>query len=252
VLVVDTEPPKRDVLHPAWLLLLVAIGVITLLYLLYIWPSLPDRIPIHMDAAGVIDGWVDKTPGGAAMLLFGQWIVIGVFALVYFMIPISKRQIDAAKPIESREQGRRFRYLMSACMVFSGAALAAILGFLPITLAQGGIGMRLFAFVIILIFAVVAFMLIVMFRVGQGGSKLKTPSSPDGSAGREDSRTRISNTDDDIYWKLGQFYVNPKDPAVFVEKRFGIGWTVNFGNVLGWVFFGVLIAVIVVSMVLAS
>jgi uncharacterized membrane protein len=271
VLVVDTEPPKRDVLHPAWLLLLAVIGIITLLYLLYIWPSLPDRMPIHMDAAGVIDGWADKTPGGVVTLLFVQWIIIGVFALVYLMIPLSKRQIDASKPLESREQGRRFRYTMSACLVFSGAALAAILGFFQISFARGDSGMQLFVVTLvtlILIFAVIVVMLVVMFRVGQGGSKLRVKVIHDGhmdSEGLEDpegseganspdntnsSRVRMTNTDDDVYWKLGQFYFNPKDPAVFVEKRFGLGWTINFGHVLSWLFFGGLIAVIVVSMAL--
>ena len=39
--------------------------------------------------------------------------------------------------------------------------------------------------------------------------------------------------DDDRYWVGGFFYNNPDDPAVFVPKRFGMGWTVNFGNPKG-------------------
>jgi len=31
-------------------------------------------------------------------------------------------------------------------------------------------------------------------------------------------------------WYYGIFYVNPKDPKIFVQKRFGFGWTLNFGN----------------------
>ena len=38
------------------------------------------------------------------------------------------------------------------------------------------------------------------------------------------------NKDDDRYWKGGLFYYNPQDPSIFVEQRFGVGWTVNFGN----------------------
>ena len=36
--------------------------------------------------------------------------------------------------------------------------------------------------------------------------------------------------DDDRYWPGGIFYNNPDDPAVFVPKRYGLGWTVNFGH----------------------
>jgi uncharacterized membrane protein len=35
---------------------------------------------------------------------------------------------------------------------------------------------------------------------------------------------------DDRFWKLGVFYVNAVDPSWLVEKRFGFGYTLNFGN----------------------
>jgi uncharacterized membrane protein len=34
-------------------------------------------------------------------------------------------------------------------------------------------------------------------------------------------------------WK-GSFYSNPSDPALLVQKRFGIGYTLNFGNPWNW------------------
>src|SRR6201987_6566316 len=39
----------------------------------------------------------------------------------------------------------------------------------------------------------------------------------------------------DRCWKAGIFYVNRADPALFVEKRVGIGYTLNFGNPWSWV-----------------
>ena len=38
----------------------------------------------------------------------------------------------------------------------------------------------------------------------------------------------------DDKWK-GVFYSNPDDPAVLVAKRYGIGYTLNFGNPWSWV-----------------
>jgi uncharacterized membrane protein len=35
---------------------------------------------------------------------------------------------------------------------------------------------------------------------------------------------------DDKYWILGSIYVNRADPSFFVERRVGVGWTLNFGN----------------------
>jgi uncharacterized membrane protein len=34
----------------------------------------------------------------------------------------------------------------------------------------------------------------------------------------------------DACWRWGLFYVNPADPSILIEKRFGIGYTLNFGN----------------------
>jgi uncharacterized membrane protein len=65
-------------------------------------------------------------------------------------------------------------------------------------------------------------------KVGQGGSRvtIKTGS---------DNQVTAVNPDDDQYWKYGVFYVNRNDPALFLEKRAGIGWTLNFGHPLSWV-----------------
>jgi len=34
-------------------------------------------------------------------------------------------------------------------------------------------------------------------------------------------------------WR-GWIYQNPDDPALFVPKRVGIGWTINFGHPWAW------------------
>jgi uncharacterized membrane protein len=36
--------------------------------------------------------------------------------------------------------------------------------------------------------------------------------------------------DDPLNWKLGIIYVKKEDARIFVPKRLGIGWTINFGN----------------------
>lgn len=46
----------------------------------------------------------------------------------------------------------------------------------------------------------------------------------------------------DRAWKLGLIYFNPEDPALFVEKRFGVGYTVNFARPGAWLFIGSILA----------
>ncbi|HEX6479590.1 MAG TPA: DUF5808 domain-containing protein [Ktedonobacteraceae bacterium] len=54
--------------------------------------------------------------------------------------------------------------------------------------------------------------------------------------------------DDNRYWYAGFFYNNPDDPALFVPKRYGLGWTLNFGHPQAKL---VLIGSLVVILVLA-
>ena len=45
-----------------------------------------------------------------------------------------------------------------------------------------------------------------------------------------------SSPSDDAYWKWGMFYFNKDNPDLFVEKKFGVGWTVNFARPGIWLF----------------
>jgi uncharacterized membrane protein len=51
---------------------------------------------------------------------------------------------------------------------------------------------------------------------------------------------------DDRYWKFGIFYVNAEDPALFVSKRIGVGWTLNHGHPISWIILVVIIAIPIV------
>ena len=39
----------------------------------------------------------------------------------------------------------------------------------------------------------------------------------------------------DRYWKLGLFYFNGNDSAVIVEKRWGLGYRLNFARPTAWI-----------------
>lgn len=82
-------------------------------------------------------------------------------------------------------------------------------------------------------------------RMGQGGSRLSAepgdapPTGPD----------VIGDRTDDRHWKWGLFYSNPNDPALWVEKRFGIGWTINMARPGAWL---TIIAILTVGLVVPA
>jgi uncharacterized membrane protein len=53
-------------------------------------------------------------------------------------------------------------------------------------------------------------------------------------AGRKDLAAPIGDRTPDECWKFGQLYFNPDDPAIWVEKRAGVGYTLNFGRPASW------------------
>jgi len=77
----------------------------------------------------------------------------------------------------------------------------------------------LFLLILVLLLASI----LILFWHPQRSRTSATPS-PD----RE--RTSPVFRDDDRFWYAGYFYNNPDDPALFVPKRFGFGWTLNFGH----------------------
>ncbi|MCS4593175.1 hypothetical protein KTJ89_09305 [Brevibacterium sediminis] len=50
---------------------------------------------------------------------------------------------------------------------------------------------------------------------------------------------------DDSNWKLGLFYASMRDRAPLIPKRYGWGWTVNFGSPWIWLA-GVILVIVVV------
>jgi uncharacterized membrane protein len=145
------------------------------------------------------------------------------------------------------EGERRFRLVIVSIIVAIEYFLALLFtwtGLLPLSHKQTGppgLGLIL---VFSLAFAVVTTVL--MMWVGQGGTRLV------GSAGAEPGAVApVGDRTPDKYWKLGLIYVNRDDPALFVEKRFGIGYTLNFGHPGVWVFLALLVAVFVAIILFA-
>ena len=50
---------------------------------------------------------------------------------------------------------------------------------------------------------------------------------------------------------FGSIYNNPNDPSLFVQKRFGVGWTVNIGNTKGKLFFFSPFIIVIVVLIIA-
>ncbi len=235
--IVDTAFRKRiKRASPWWFLAYVLIILATIGIGFILYDKIPNQIPMNYNLHGEVTNWAQKSYRVLFFIPSVQIFMLCIMAFVYWIIGKSKQQIDATHPEESIKQNTIFRYRWSAFTVFMGLLLIIMFGFMQLTM----IGMIQNLWFVTIIPTIITFIIIIAAIVlsvttGQGGSRLSRKNHPSGD---------IINHDDDKYWKLGMFYYNPDDPAVFVEKRFGVGWTNNFARPLSWIFFIGLFALI--------
>ena len=190
------------------------------------WDSIPARIPIHWGVSGQPDAWAARSLasvfGGAAIGV----LMCSFLLSLWYAVLRGVRRIHSSGARAVREA--RFIRAISFFLLGMEDWLALLMGllslaplrenleapvpFLPILLGQT-----------LLIGAIFA----ISYRAGQGGWRWATAGENETLP--PDSAPVGDRTPDEC-WKLGIFYFNRNDPALFVEKRFGIGWTVNMAN----------------------
>ena len=194
------------------------------------WREIPDPMPVHWDIAGNPNGWMPKTWLPYAELTAGEVVLCLILTFAIVGMLYFSRQI-AASGVRAREESR-FRWIGIAAML-AGSYLAAALAFLPLspraTFSFGGVTFFL---------AVMIVGSIELVRRGQGGARV-VPAA---------AEPIVSDRTPDACWKWGAIYYNPEDPALIVEKRFGIGWTLNFAHRGAWIFMGLALVSVALSL----
>jgi uncharacterized membrane protein len=207
------------------------------LYLNHRWADIPERFPIHWSMDGQPNGWSTRTMAGVyGPLLIAAVICLTLTALAYGVLHRS-RPIHPSGRAGEAEAG--FRVTVAGILVAAQYLLAAIFGWTAILpLRSIGSGPPVVWGVLVPTLAFVVLTTALLVRKGQGGTRALR-DSPDLAA--DASRQPIGDRTEDRYWKGGFLYVNSQDPALFVEKRFGIGYTLNFGRPGSWIIVAALV-----------
>jgi uncharacterized membrane protein len=211
-----------------WFIPHLLVAAVTAIFTVVNYEAFPDRIVMQYGLDGTPTNVVDKSWPVVLFPVWMQLFMIVTFAVVNYGIAAGKQQIDASNPRSSLKRNLIFRRKWSAFTLGSGFLLTAMFGLFPIQQLYGLDMNVLFAAVLTVVTIVLLWTIRLGFVTGQGGSRIKLPDEPG------EAPTGKVNRDDDRYWILGQFYYNPEDPALFLEKRFGIGWTMNFARPLAW------------------
>lgn len=221
-----------------------AILLATAIWLHLHWMEIPAVFPVHWGLDGRPNGWARRTPLGVyAPLVMGAVICAGVLVLNYGIAAFSRRIHVRGRAGETE---RRFRSMMLWLLTgveYLTALLLAWVGLLALRNSQEGPNITV---ILVGSLVVTAGTIFIYVRYGQGGTRLAESSSPQVLSVTQPSV--VGDRSLDRYWKAGMFYVNRDDPALIVEKRFGIGYTMNFGHPLSWV---ILLLLVVAPLVFA-
>jgi len=209
-----TDPPRFPWL---WLAPALIVTLATVVIGVLRYPSMPEVLAVHYGAKGA-PRLVAKSVGTAFSLVFVQ---LGVTALLMsFAVGIvfrGRSDIDPAQPVASARWHRRYMTLGAKALL--GLLAMIDLGLLGSSLLMwtGTVTSWAPLVVVLPILAGVVVAVVVLARNNRERDK-----------GDED--TGLTHRDDDAYWRGGLFYVNRDDHALWIPRRFGLGWTLNFGN----------------------
>lgn len=240
VQVTDLSVRSQDEMLPWYMYLfpmLVTLGVIV--YTAIQYPTLPEQIPTHWGPSGQPDAFTTKSPVSVITLPLILLVMQGMFLMIIETTKRSGIKLSATSTEASRIRQLTLRKYSSWFMFLVSLLMTMLFSFLQLsTIHEGLFGeglMLLFPFVFLLV--ILGGTMVFAFKVGRAG-KVVESNPVEG----------IRDLDEDQYWKGGLFYFNKNDPSIFVEKRFGVGWTLNFANPKGYLLvFGPLVVILVLS-----
>lgn len=213
------------------------IVLITIVVTLFFYRSIPNEFPVHWNSQNVPDRIVEKTYLSVLMVPAIQLLMIPVMAFSNYSFIKSKQKLLSNYPQLTSKQSKQFRKAWSVYFLIVSVALQllfTLINFYALFIADDS-GFEWVSIVIgIFIVGIIGYSLFLTWKYGQGGEKLVYSEIKENSE-------EFTEVDEEKYWKWGVFYYNPEDPAVFVEKRFGIGSTINMARWQSWLAIGGLI-----------
>ncbi|MGX6969508.1 DUF1648 domain-containing protein [Vagococcus bubulae] len=217
-MVLDLHYRENMTIFPTWLLVAIQLIIIAIEIIITIKNQaiIPDKIIMQWDFQGNPTRMVDKTWFNIYSLPVIQLVMVFILS---FTNESYKRGKQRVMNNQSVKWSQSFRKISS----YIGTVIAVLVQIMMFSIQMTSVvpfltekTMSKIVFILIGIMLLTIIGLMVIY--GQSGSRLD-PSSVTPQA-----------YDDDKYWKWGMFYFNREDPSFWVEKRMGIGMTINLAN----------------------
>ena len=238
------KPKKDDKLRPInnnWFLLLLIVPIVIIIITMYRYNFSPETI----NFMGISNIEFGKLSIKEVFVLFqfpiAQLFTITLMYIINKIIVNSRVDLNSGEIEKSIIRKKKFRRLGSILMLFTSIEITIMFSTLQIAMLYN-FNITMINNIFSIIIAITMFLFMIEFiKIGQGGRNIN-----------EETEKDELYKDDDDKWILGGLYFNKNDPAWMVEKRRGIGWTINFANPKGWLFIGGLIVFIIISIIIGN
>ncbi len=201
--------------HPfffsTWDLLAAAGLAVLAAFYTQVFPLLPDPLPSHFNVHGIADGWTPKTQ--LRWIIFGvpiaAWLLLFVVGIISSMIPsdTAKAKIAAMHPMRG--------LLVLGMSILMGICL--VIPLLGLTVLYGGVVVMFVCLALTIIFTVL------------------------------ETNKLLAHEPDAVNYRYGVFYVNPDDTRLWVEKRIGVGMTLNYARPAAWWISSLFILIVLIA-----
>ncbi len=198
----------------------------TVVYATASYPRMPPLVP---DGFGAVGGSAQLSPKSVITILFAptlNLVLSPFFALLALLTAGAKRSVRGGSGGGSAEAQESFRTSMAKLLSGTALFICAVLIVLSAHIVQTALGRPGFLWLFValcvgMILFTLANLIWILRVSGQGGARREsaTPESP-----------LTGGLADNAHWVLGMFYVDRDDPSIMVEKRFGVGYSLNYGN----------------------
>ena len=227
-------PMKSTNINSVWYLIpwieLIIFIIIGAIY----YPNIPTTFATHYGTNGKPNAYATKSIFSVfTLLIFIAIPITALFDIIIFAI----RKVRSNPNFSNSKKGVLQLKGFNSRLILLTIAVNIIIIFTMFvgSLLIWGIIPDAYSFVVILP-PLLIFPLVLVFsaKIGQGGWKLY-PNVKD-----ENDRETVKS--DDSEWAGGIVYHNKKDNSILVPKRYGVGYTLNFGNKWSFVILGLMIA----------
>lgn len=261
VVIVDSsirKPKNKEdnaILNNKMFLWILIIPLLTLLITMIEYKNIPNPFPIHYNAEGIPDSFIYKEGVKGIFYLFimpvlVQLVMIALFAFMNKYAINGKVDINSGSLETIKTQRKIFKKFNSKLIYVLVIEINILMLLIQLTTIYTWNINLINIPALIIIFGTVIVYGIKSYKLGQGGKNIKVSEEFKETLNEKELKKEEIYRDDDKYWILGSFYYNKNDPSIFVEKRIGIGWTVNIATPIGMMLTILPLIIIIITIIL--